>query len=166
MSTQKAPIWQAVDQLKEQVVSLTLKVEELNKPASVVQINPISPVVPAVTTNVNGVTNSPNYYPIPPDFVETVDLVLNKNFSVKLEPLKDSPAFIFTIVVPPKYSPLKDVEGPNGTRITQEDIRTKVIPFSEGVNGVRLWSERVFNNFDKDTQFRIVEDRPFAQRPI
>ena len=164
MPTQKAPIWQAVDSLKEQVSALTLKVEELGKP--VVQVNPVAPVIPAITTNGIAPTNNPMYYPTPPDFVEMVDLTLNKNFGIRFEAMKDSPAFLFTLVVPPKYSPLKETEGPNGVKVSVEDIRAKVIPMSDGVNGVRLWCEKVYSNFDKDTQFRVVEDRPFAQRPI
>ena len=113
----------------------------------------------------NGVTNS-DYFPTPSDYIETVDLVLNKNFDVSVEPQKDAPSFLFTITVPPKYSPVKTVEGPNGVRILPPDVRTKVISFAEGVNGVRLWAERVYETFDSDTKFRIIEDRPFAQRPI
>ena len=88
-------------------------------------------------------------YPIPFEYRGIVNDVLNKNFEIRLEPQPDSPSFVFTIVVPKEYSSL-----PQG-----EDIRPKVIQFSDGVNGVRLWAEKVYNNFSPEVQARIAADR-------
>lgn len=140
----KAPIWLAVEKLKERLDALELKLT----------VSPVIPVeVPQVEVSIQD--NFPKY-PIPADFVDTVGLVFNKSFRVKMEPLTDSPAFLFTIVVPPKYS--KVTSG--------EDLRPKVITNADGTSGVRLWAEKVFNNFDKETQDLIILDRPFVQASI
>ena len=95
-------------------------------------------------------------YPIPPEYKEIVHLTFNKSFGVRLEPMPDTPAFLFTIVVPSKYS--KVTHG--------EDLRVKVITYSDGVPGVRLWADKVWNNLDSDTQGRIITDRPFVEAQI
>lgn len=155
MATQKELVSQLVadvEDLKKQVTSLQEKAVSVAFPAP----------IPAPAPVENGKTNSPNYFPTPPDFVEVVDLVLNKNFGVKCEPLSDSPSFQFTITVPEKYSSMP----PAQKEMLHEDLRVKVIPFSDGVNGVRLFVEKVYETFNSDTKFRIVEDRPFANRPL
>ena len=154
MSKSRAPIWEAVDDLKERIKAVELKLETPVSAPSVVSVAPEIPVVEVVQAE--------NYFPVPVDYVETVDLVLNKSFQIKCEPLKDSPAFIFTVTVPDKYSSLPAPHRSMGLK----DDRVKVITYSDGVTGVRLWCEKVYNLFDKDTQFRITEDRPFAQRAI
>lgn len=160
MPSQKAPIWQAVDKLTERLVALELKLDTPSVPNAVV----MPPVMPPVMTNgaVPVLEDSFPKYPTPPDFVDTVDIILNKSFGIRCEPLKDSPAFKFTITVPEKYSPMT----PAQKEMLHADTRSKVITYADGVNAVRLQAERVFNSFDKDTQFRIVEDRPFCQRAI
>lgn len=141
----KSPIWLAVEKLTERLDALELR---LTPPANV-------PSVSSVEKPIDVPQDSFPKYPIPPDFVDIVDLVFNKNFGIRCEPLKDSPAFLFTIVVPSKYS-----------KVNGEDLRPKVISNADGSSGVRLWAEKVFNNFDGDTQALIVLDRPFANRPI
>ena len=95
-------------------------------------------------------------YPIPEEYKEIGRLQFNKSFVVRLEPMAETPAFLFTIVVPQKYS-----------RVTSgEDLRPKVITYSDGVQGVRLWAEKVFNNLDKDTQDLVIKDRPFVESQI
>ena len=94
-------------------------------------------------------------YPIPQDFKDIVETTLNKSFKVRLEPMRDSPSFLFSIVVPPKYS-----------KASGEDLRPKVITNSEGVVGVRMWAEKVFNHFDSEMQALIAQDRPFVESAI
>lgn len=89
-------------------------------------------------------------YPIPEDFKDIVETTLNKRFRMRLHPMKDTPAYLFTIIVPSIYS-----------KITDEDIRPKVIQHGEGVNGVRMWAEKVFSSFDHGLQEKIISDRPF-----
>lgn len=142
----KAPIWFVVEKLTERIDALELKVN--TPPVAQVEVPVEKPVEPPKDTFPN--------YPIPSDFVDIVDLVFNKSFNVRLEPLKDSPSFLFTIVVPPKYSKV-----PSG-----EDLRPKVISNADGSAGVRLWAEKVYDNFDSDTQSLIIQDRPFATKTL
>ena len=94
-------------------------------------------------------------YPIPLEYQGIVGQILNKDFGIRIEPQPDAPAFIFTVVVPDKYSPMT----PAQRQTQKEDIRPKVIQFSDGVNGVRLWAEKVYNNFSPEVQARIAADR-------
>lgn len=143
-----------IEELRKDVDGIKVELAELKdlKPATV------SPVVPESTASPQN-SNFPKY-PIPPDFVAVVDEVLNKDFGIELEPLSDSPAFKLSIVVPEKYS-----NTPKEKRAGRDE-RVKVLPFSDGANGVRLWAEKVYENLGKETQFRITEDRPFANRPL
>ena len=145
--TQKELLASLVDDvaiLKVAVASLTDKVE---KSVSIVPKEEPKPVeVPVPVPD----------YPVPPAYKQIVELTINKRFGVRLEPMSDTPAFIFTIVVPQKY-----------TKVTSgEDLRPKVITYSDGEQGVRLWAEKVFGNFDQDTQAKIVADRPFVEASI
>jgi len=91
---------------------------------------------------------------IPPEWIDVVHSVLNKKFGVKVEYFKDRPEFLFTIVVPDEYSnmPLKEKE------VKKVDLRSKVIPIAEGVNGVRQWAEQVYNNFSPEIRAKIKSD--------
>ena len=145
----ESPIWSFVKKLEERLDKLEqkeVKVEE--KPVVLIE----STVKPESTEVL------PDFpkMPVPQDYITIVDLVLNKSFGVRLEPQTDNPSFMLTIVVPKKYS--KVAEG--------EDIRPKVITYADGIAGVRLWVEKVFSNFDQDTQVQIVNDRPFVNRSI
>ena len=94
-------------------------------------------------------------YPIPLEYRELVDKTLNKSFGVRVESMTDAPAFIFSIIVPDKYSnmPLAQKE------VNKVDTRLKVISMAEGINGVREWTERVYKNFNLETQALIMADR-------
>ena len=94
-------------------------------------------------------------YPIPLEYRELVDKTLNKSFGVRVEPMTDALAFIFSIIVPDKYSnmPLAQKE------VNKVDTRLKVISMAEGINGVREWAERVYKNFNLETQALIMADR-------
>ena len=138
----KSPIWLAVDKINERLDKIEANFATPNS-------------VPAIEAPVEVPVKVPDY-PIPAEYKDIVELTFNKSFGVRLEPMTDTPAFLFSIVVPKKYS--KVTSG--------EDIRPKVITYSDGVSGVRLWSDKVFNNFDGDTQSLIVQDRPFVQAQI
>lgn len=94
-------------------------------------------------------------YPIPLEYRQLVDHVLNRNFNIKVEPMNDAPAFVFSIEVPDKYSNMT----PSQKLMTKVDSRPKVISMAEGVNGVRQWAERVYKNFNPEIQAMIVADR-------
>ena len=153
MSTQKAPIWAAVDKLSERLNVLEIKLNTLAVPV-------VPTPVESVFTPTPPINDTFPKYPIPPDFITVVDEVLNKDFGIECDPLPDTPAFNFKIVVPEKYSNTPK-EKRNGA-----DVRSKVITYSEGAVCVRLWCDKVLDNLGADTKFRITEDRPFANRPI
>ena len=137
----KSPIWLAVDKINER----------LDK----IEASFATPVSVPVEVPVDVPVKVPDY-PIPAEYKEVVELTFNKSFGVRLEPMTDNPAFLFSIVVPPKYS-----------RVTSgEDLRPKVITYSDGVSGVRMWADKVWNNFDSDMQSLIINDRPFVQAQI
>ena len=93
--------------------------------------------------------------PIPQEYRELVNTILNKNFGVRMEYRTDAPLFEFAIIVPDKYSnmPLPQRE------IQKEDFRLKVISMAEGKNGVKEWCEKVYKNFNTEIQSMIVADR-------
>ena len=72
----------------------------------------------------------PSVTPIPPDYREIVDNVLNRSFGIQIEPHTDRPSFTFTIVVPEKYSNMT----PAQREMNKYDVRPRVINYSEGSN--------------------------------
>lgn len=91
--------------------------------------------------------------PIPSEFRGCVDVHLNKAFGIHLKSMGGS--FMFTILVPKKYSTLSEEQW----KMLHFDKRVKVVSNAEGVEGVRLWAERVFNSFTPEYQSLIVADR-------
>ena len=99
---------------------------------------------------------SPSLHPVPMEYRDIVDSVLNKAFGVNVEALSDTPAFKFIIIVPDKYS---SATVEQKRMVGGYDIRPKVINYAEGGNGVRLWSEKVFSSFNPEIKAQIVSDR-------
>ena len=93
--------------------------------------------------------------PVPADYREIVDTVLNQSFGISIESFKDQPAFTFSITVPETYSNA----GKSYLEVYKVDQRPKTITFAEGALGVREWAEKVFNNLTQETRTRIVMDR-------
>lgn len=93
--------------------------------------------------------------PVPLDYRQVIEHTLNKNFGVRIQPMTDAPAFLLSIIVPDTYSPMT----PSQRQVMKEDIRPKVISQADGTNGVRLWAEKVYANFNPETQARIATDR-------
>ena len=93
--------------------------------------------------------------PVPQEYRELVNMILNKSFGVRMEYRIDAPLFEFSIIVPDKYSnmPLPQRE------VQKEDSRPKVITMAEGKNGVKEWCEKVYRNFNVEIQSMIVADR-------
>ena len=105
-----------------------------------------------VTPNMN---NTGNNVPVPVDYRYLVDQVLNHNFEIRIEPASDSPVFAFKLLVPRKYSNA----APAHWDLYGCDERVKVIPYSQGSNGVREWIDIVWKNFNPDLQAQITSDR-------
>ena len=94
-------------------------------------------------------------YLVPTDFRETVDAVLNKEFGVEVTTFTDRPAFEFAIIVPKKYS-----NAPEPYWQTYKmDRRPKVIDNATGLNGVKEWVKKVFDNLGQDARMMIALDR-------
>lgn len=93
--------------------------------------------------------------PVPVDFREIVDQVLNKHFGVRINPRPDSPQFEFVVVVPEKYSHLTPAEK----KLMHEDLRTKVMGYADGPAGVREWAQKVYESFNQEIKAQIVADR-------
>lgn len=91
--------------------------------------------------------------PINPDYRDTVNKVLNQSFGIHLK--SEGGAFRFTVLVPDKYSKLNQEQR----KMLKFDARTRAIESGEGVNGVKIWCETVFNSFDNTYQSMIVSDR-------
>ena len=94
-------------------------------------------------------------FPVPYEFEELKNTLLNKNFSLEIEYLPDQAAMSFSILVPKKYSNA----GENHWITYKEDRRSKVISNALGANGVRQWCEQVYNNFNESTKSAITYDR-------
>lgn len=93
--------------------------------------------------------------PVPSEYREVVETVLNKEFGVRVVPLSDKPAFQLEITVPPKYS--------NATKDHIEmyggDLRSRVIDYAAGSNGVREWCEAIYKNLGPEKQAQITAAR-------
>lgn len=86
--------------------------------------------------------------PIPQDYRDTVDSLLNNKFGVHVKANTGLPQFKFTIIVPKEYSPESGF-----------DVRPLVIDYALGLNGVKDWCARVLNTFDQQTKNTIIADR-------
>ncbi len=94
-------------------------------------------------------------FPIPYEYQELKNTLLNKHFEIDIEYIPDQVAMSFSILVPKKYSNAGEMHW--GTY--KEDRRSKVIPNALGANGVRQWMEQVYNNFNETTKSLITYDR-------
>lgn len=97
-------------------------------------------------------------YPVPEDYRKAVDLILNQEFGVIVEPCSDTPEFNFVIVVPQKYSSF-DLEE---SKMKRADLRSKNVSYAEKTNGVKAWAEKVFSSFNAEVRAQIVNDRRLA----
>lgn len=97
--------------------------------------------------------NSPE--PVPQDFRQAVDTILNQNFGIEIDSRETPGAFGFSVLVPREYS--NATQGHWETY--KEDRRFKAIPRVEGIEGVKEYVNRVFNNLPQDTRTQIMIDR-------
>jgi len=128
---------QRVEELEQKAKEVIVKVEEVKDEAKPVTIEEY------------------NKYPVPLDYRNIVDTVLNPEFGLSVEPATDRPMFTLRIVVPEKYSNLNAEEK----RMLGADFRIKVIDYASGANGVREYAELVFKSFNPQIQSMIVADR-------
>lgn len=120
-----------------------------------VLIDLLTPKVKEVRAAAEVVPVPSNPFPIPTDYREVVDTVLNKSFGIEVTPLADRPAFQLDIIVPDKYSSIT----PEHKKMYGADHRVRIISYAEGTTGVRDWAERVLGSFNQDTKSMIALDR-------
>ena len=123
----------------------TLK-EQLAQKQEQVEVAPVEAVVE---------TKSEQGIPVPREWREAVDTILNKKFGVEVDYNADTPTFGFSILVPKEYS---NASKPHWETF-HEDRRTRVIENAQGAGGVKQWVERVYNNFDNETKAKLTSDR-------
>lgn len=154
-----------VPNLKEKVDILTEKIEVLSS-----NIDKFAGILDSVVTqktknaiiDTSSSESAPSAQtdtPIPLEYRQLVDNVLNRTFDIEIQPKNDIPAFEFIIKVPKKYSNASDAHW----AMYKSDSRPKVVTYAEGITGIRDWCEKVFNNFNQDTKSLIVMDRVQAQ---
>ena len=131
-----------IKSLKEDLKPKEILKVELPKEESKVETVASEPTIPASA-------------PVPTEYREVVKTVLNDQFGVRIVPLADKPAFQLEITVPEKYS--------NATKEYIEtyggDLRSRVVDYAQGSNGVRDWCETVYRNLGAEVQAQIVADR-------
>lgn len=93
--------------------------------------------------------------PVPASFTDAVNTILNNKFTVEIEYSSNTPNFGFSIIVPKEYSNA----GKPHWDMYKEDRRTKMISNAEGVEGVKIWVQKVYDNFDMETKSKIAADR-------
>jgi len=94
-------------------------------------------------------------YPVPQSYRDLVRDTFNGSFGCQVTPLADSPQFQFTVIVPEKYSPLTEEQK----KMLGGDFRSRVISYAEGVNGVKVWCDKVLSNFNPDAKALIFADK-------
>lgn len=136
-------------ELEELIKKQTKEIEDLKKLLAAKVEAPVIKSEPK-ELKLSGSSN-----PVPTDYLEAVKTTLNSNFGVQVNALSDRPAFEFIISVPKKYS---NAPKPHW-QTYGNDLRPKVISYAEGLNGVKDWLKKVWDNFDPDTRTKISLDR-------
>lgn len=94
-------------------------------------------------------------FPVPQEYRLMVETILNKKFDVEIDYIGDIASFQLAILVPRQYS---NAAQPHWDTF-KEDRRAKVIANALGMNGVREWATKVYENFPNETKSQIVFDR-------
>lgn len=143
--------------LVKSVADLANEVSILKNKASDPLTLPIEPLTNTVQdpTPVAPMTQETTKNPVPLEYRQVVDSVLNKSFGIRIVGINDRPSFELILVVPEKYQTLSEAYR----AIYKEDLRPKVINYSDGTPGVRSWAEKVFESFSQDLKSLIVNDR-------
>ena len=151
-----------ITNLETSLEKMTSAVEKLiSKMEEKTEIPIIAVETPKISSQTTSTISSGvnDKYPIPMEYREIISSILNHSFGVSLEPLTDRPAFSLIVVVPDKYSNIKADEKD----VCKVDIRSKVITYAEGVNGVRVWAEQIANNLGPEIRAQIIADRALLQ---
>lgn len=137
--------------LKEELETLKLAVVEIR---SQVKTPSVADAIPTPKIAAKEWTE-PTSEPVPADYVKVVEAMLNSEFRVRVNSDSHIPGFWFTVVVPKKYS----LASEEYLKVYHEDIRPTLIQYSDGIDGVKLWIEKVWNTFNPDYKAMIVSER-------
>jgi len=85
---------------------------------------------------------NPSEKMIDPEFRVIVDSILGKDFGMDVSYPKGTGTFIFKVMVPKDKSNATDAHW----QFYKSDIRSKAIPFSEGLDGVRDYCNKIAKN--------------------
>lgn len=94
-------------------------------------------------------------HPIPKEYRELVNAILNQKFGINVEYDKVGNGFSYTIVVPDEYSKMTPAEK----EMSGVDLRTRFVNYSEGINGVREWTSKVYNSLTPEIKSIVVSER-------
>jgi len=142
-------LYSRLDALVTRIDTLEASLKKELPPAEITVQAPIQ------TITTNQTYHQSNKYPVPFEYRQVVDETLNKEFDIEINPRSDLPVFEFTIIVPDKYSNM----SPDQKQMLGADRRPKVINYAEGINAVREWAQKVYDNFSMETKSQITNDR-------
>lgn len=139
-----------IEDVKESIKALEEQVKILIENLKPKEVAPESVVSAPIVENP---TNQ--QFPIPLEYREVIDLILNKKFGIEITYMGDVAAFDLSIMVPREYSNA----GEPHWQTNRQDRRSKVIQNAYGSNGVREWAQKVYDNFSNETKAKITFDR-------
>lgn len=151
MPTPTQVLQQEVSDLKEQVKTLSEKVGSLFVKKDTdrnIAVAAPSEEISEKVLNELGLSD-----PVPLEYKQKVDAKLNSYFKVHQK--GTSGGFMFTVIVPDKYSTLT----PDQKAMNVMDIRPKVIDYALGILGVEEWLDTVYKTFNPEIQALITADR-------
>jgi len=128
------------------------RMDGLEKRIVVLETKPIESPVEVKTEEIQ---MSSSGRPIPPEYRKLVNEILNSKFGINVEYDNVGNGFTYTIVVPDEYSAFT----PEQKTMMGADLRSKVITYAEGINGVKKWTETVYGSFTPERKAKISADR-------
>ncbi len=148
-----SPVEAKLDKLTESVSQL---VELLAaKPTIMATPFPAAAITASPAYSAPVSTGQVNQFPIPFEYRNAVDTILNKKFGLEISYPSDGVGFDFQVLVPKEYS---NAGEPHWSTYG-EDRRSKVIANAFGINGVREWLNLIYNNLPMETKNKVTFDR-------
>lgn len=141
-------VMSAISTLTDAVLSLVKKLDEP-------KVAPVVTTKVAPTPVISEVISTSEHFPIPLEYTNLVETILNKKFKIEISYPSSGVGFDFNILVPLEYSNA----GEPHWNTYHEDRRSKIIQNAFGVNGVREYVTQVYENFPMETKNKITFDR-------
>ena len=135
-----------IKDLKEEVTKLTFQKKEEAEKSETPALKATSEV-----SSPEAITEADPKYPIPVEYRMIVNQELGKDFGIKVDPAPDRPEFNFTIIVPERLNTLTEDEK----KMYGQDLRGKMISYSQGISGVREYVALVKKNLAAKMQEQV-----------